>query len=726
METFYGNFKKTLFRDANSGMSYFIITSGVSEIVCRFNIPHLPNGFPVMVSGDFVLNEDKETCLYVKDFELTATKETTCKFIESGVIKGLKSVEKKILSLGDDCVASAARDDILVFAESLCEDNQKKFVDFFNIINEITTIHKMYLYIKNFDGTYHQAEKLCEQGNISVSEFKKNIYSIGEQANLPFHLCDKAFKSEGGFAYDKKRLIALCTAAVSNIVQCGHTFCTLDNLPLAITRIVKHSSFPDAEITKSMILQAVFYAPRLVSEKDDVLKIYRKDLYFQEKSITANLLRISDNQICFFNNKQDFETAKKQVVLNAKQNGITYSEKQLKAFDFLKSSGVKILTGGPGTGKTTVINGIIKLYKKLFPQKEILLCAPTGRASQKLAETTGLPSFTLHRALNVKPYKDTYTSKDETDPLAEDLIIVDEMSMTDTAIFSILLNAVKSSSILILCGDYDQLPSVGAGNILHDLIKCKKFETNRLDIIFRQANESAIVKNAVYVNAGKSQLVNAPDFRIMECQTEEEAELAVKRIAEHYYDKNNPFSFQVISSTKKGLMGIQSLNSMLKKVCNDEKSVVTFGSNSFSIGDKIIMNKNNYTLGYVNGDVGLIKKASANNITLDIKGTGDITVDDTAFSDISFGFAITVHKSQGTEYDTVVIVLPSNPIILLKRNLLYTAITRAKKRVILVTQPEVIQKTVSTLDTKLRNTGLCRKILNGVPKIYFNWGENYV
>ncbi len=722
METYYGNFAKILFRDASSGSSFFAIKSGVSEIICKCNIPNLPKGFPVVVSGNFVEDTYGER-LFVKELKFEATHETAVKFIESGFMKGISPIKNKILSVGDDCIASSLRDDIELFAEGLSEDNKKKFVEFFARVREVMNVFLIYRYISPFGGTYHNAEKICQQNDNPLQALKDNVFVVGENSGLNFLMCDKMFAAENGFEYDKKRIIALCTCAMNRIVQCGHTYCSTKELVEGVRFVSKHSAFPDADLCEPLITQAIVYAPKLLVEKDENWKIFRKDLYYQEKTIVVNINRMIDEQTSFIDDDIRFATYKARVIAEAGNEGIKYSENQLKSFNFIKTSGVKVLTGGPGTGKTTVMNGIIKLYKNLFPDKEILLCAPTGRAAQKLSEATNTPASTLHRALNVKPFGDTYTSKDDTDPLTADLIIVDEMSMTDTTIFSILINAVKSSAVLILCGDYDQLPSVGAGNVLHDLIASKKIETNALDVIFRQAVESPIVSNAISVNLGSDKLTNSPDFEIIECATVREMKLAVCDAVKKYYDKTNPFGLQVLSSTKKGDVGIGSLNTAIKEICNPVKPAIVFGNNKFSVGDKIITTRNNYSNGFVNGDIGTIKSATGKGVVLDIKGTGDIEVDKTSFSDVSLGYAITIHKSQGTEYDTVIIVLPKNPVIILNRNLLYTAITRAKKRVILITQPDVIHKTVATANAMTRHTDVCHKLKCGIPKTTFNWGS---
>lgn len=725
MTKIYGNYEKTVFQDNENNLSVFTVKTGGEAVMCLFDLPNLPKGFPLAVEGEF----EEDLCygkqFRVFDLRFEATRDTTSEFLNSKFISGLYLIKAEVLKLGDDCIDVALNADTNALSEKFAEVTKIKFREFFGKIKDILNMYDVYAYIRPFGGTYRQAEKICDRVLSPLSAIKEDIFAVGEKAGLSFSMCDAIYKKQGGFEYEKRRLVALVTCAMCQITQRGHTFCSLETLSNCVSFVVSRSAFPLCEISYPMMLRAVMFAPKILVEKSDTYKIYRKDLYYYEKNIVANLKRMTDAPQIFTANDMSFSIAKVQIAAAAKEKGIEYSKEQMAALDFVKSSGVKILTGGPGTGKTSVMDGMIKLFKRMYPEKSVLLCAPTGRASQKLSDTTGEPACTIHRALNITPYEDSVISKDENSPLSEDLIIVDEMSMTDTMIFSLLLGATKTDATLVLVGDPDQLPSVGAGNVLHDLIKSKKIEVNNLTEIHRQYNLSSIVKNAGRINVGEPSLLTGPDFEIIQCVTDAEINNEVRKAAERYFDKNDPFSFQVLSSTKKGLAGTVELNKTLKKVCNSSSDSLT-QRGRYSVGDKVIMNKNNYSVGFVNGDTGLVKNVLSNEMLVDIKGTGSLTIPSSCYSDIALGFAITIHKSQGTEYDVVTIVLPKSPSVILKRNLLYTAVTRAKKKVILITQPGVIDKTVSTLDTVLRKTDVCYKLTNGISSKIYNWGERYV
>lgn len=720
---YYGNYKRKLFRDSNSGLTFFILRSGSSEITCKGNIPELPSGFPMYVEGECDIGSLHPDTLVTTNIQYVATAETTLQFIESGFIAGIKAIKKRILACGDNCIEASRREDLEMLFDDLADETRTKALNFFWRIRDILQIVDVYEYISPFGGTYNNAERVCENRPNALKELKDDVYAVGTMSGLAFDVCDSIYKSEGGYVYSSERMIALVTQAMSRVVLSGHTFCDRKTLISASEFYARHSAFKEYPLCEPLIIVAAFNAPKIVIEKSgEEYRFYRRDLYYYEKSIVSNINRLSEVIIPTCESEIDFDIKKARVIINAKKEGIVYSEKQKNVFDFLKTNGIKILTGGPGTGKTTVMKGLISLYSEINPNGSVLLCAPTGRAAQKLSEATGLPASTLHRALNVKPYKDTLTSKNEDDPLDYSLIIVDEMSMADTAIFSILVSAVKSDAILILCGDSDQLPSVGAGNVLHDLIKSNKIEMNFLDVIYRQSGESYIVRNATNINLGISRLATNADFEVIECEDEKQMSETICELVRQNYDASDPFALQVLSSTKKGEAGTFQLNGKIKEICNPAKASVVFGNCQYSIGDKIITTHNNYEQNFVNGDIGTITSVNDTMLGIDIKGTGRLSVDKTALADITLGYAITIHKSQGTEYDTVIVSLPDNPVVMLKRNLLYTAITRAKKRIIIVTQKETVAKAVNTLDTAKRRTGVCDKLLHGIPKTMYNKG----
>ena len=388
--------------------------------------------------------------------------------------------------------------------------------------------------------------------------------------------------------------------------------------------------------------------------------------------------------------------------------GIRYAEQQKEAFRLLKRSGISILTGGPGTGKTTVINGLIAAYQKLHPNARVKLCAPTGRAAQRMTESTGLEAVTVHRLLDFRPYgQGDVMYKNADNPINAGLIIMDEVSMLDTELLSIFLSAVKSDTSVLFVGDENQLPSVGPGNVLHDMIGAG-IPTVRLSAVYRQSSQSPIIQNAQRINDGNSDLIECSEFGLW--FTDNPKNIAHKILSRvcTLYDPQHPFDVQVLTPVRGGDAGVIGLNNMLQQMLNPRREgepELAFGWARYRLRDKIIMLSNNYEKGYYNGDLGVVTDIADGCLTVDIMGKR-IDIEREIMKDVSLSYAMTVHKAQGSEYKHVIIALPYKPANMLQRNLLFTAVTRAKTSVMIISENGALQKAVKTCNARQRNTRL--------------------
>ena len=419
-------------------------------------------------------------------------------------------------------------------------------------------------------------------------------------------------------------------------------------------------------------------------------------------------------------------------------NGIRYADLQRDAITAALSEGMLVLTGGPGTGKTTTLNAIIKILQSRG--KKVLLAAPTGRAAQRMSELTGDEAKTIHRLLEVSwdKHDNPVFNKNEKNQLKCDALIIDEMSMVDCYIFESVMRALPMGCRLVLVGDSDQLPSVGPGNILGDLIDSGVLPVVRLNEIFRQAQESLIITNAHKIVNGQMPVLNKADkdfFFLRRTVKSEVTELITdlcrSRLPKAY--GYSPFeNIQVLSPSKKGELGTAELNHRLQSSLNppdDNKAEVTIGSKTFREGDKVMQIKNNYDIrwfrengetgeGVFNGDIGIIEKIDRKTKHMRINfydKTAALTFEDC--SDIDFAYAITVHKSQGNEFDAVIIPMFSGPPQLYYRNLLYTAVTRAKKTLILVGTPQTVEYMVNNNRQTKRYSAL-REFLTREDSLY--------
>ena len=420
------------------------------------------------------------------------------------------------------------------------------------------------------------------------------------------------------------------------------------------------------------------------------------------------------------------------------------SEKQKEAIEEINNNNVLIITGGPGTGKTTIIKTIIELYENRG--KKVILAAPTGRAAKKMTEATGKEASTLHRLLCIGKLDDEgiYQSHDEFqgEPIDADVVVIDELSMVDMFVMNYLLKCVYQGTKLVLVGDIDQLPSVGPGSVLKDLIESETIKTVHLDKIFRQAAKSKIILNAHRVNKGETFLGKEDietetnqDFFYIKHNTQEEILKEVISLCTGRLEKFGNYDFfqniQILTPTKKGLLGTKELNKELQMYLNPNLDGRPEKSNSGAIyrtGDRIMQIKNNYDMtwdrenddgkmeygeGVFNGEFGTITGISERDKVVEVK-FDDNKVAWYEFSEleqIEHSYAITIHKSQGSEFDVVIMVAPTAAPMLLTRNLLYTGITRAKKLLIIIGIDNVVDYMIQNVDSKKRNTGLKQKII---------------
>ena len=473
--------------------------------------------------------------------------------------------------------------------------------------------------------------------------------------------------------------------------------------------------------------------------------VYSKNFYEAEKNIAEKIvgLRNADNVKRIRTLREDLRVIEDNI-------DIELSEKQREAIESINEHNVCIITGGPGTGKTTIIKAIIELYKK-HGMKPVL-CAPTGRAAKRMTETTGEDAKTLHRLLELAGMSDdtdNFNTNLLVTPIDGDIIIVDEASMIDMFLMNYLLKAIYKGTKLVLVGDTDQLPSVGPGSILKDIIDSKQVQTITLNQIFRQAAKSKIIVNAHRVNEGESFISGnvketqideenielLDDFFYINEANQEKIQQTIVSLCKGRLKKFGNYDFfsniQVITPTKKGKLGTKELNVLLQKELNPEevdKDEKEFGEIKFREQDRVMQTKNNYNLlwekdndrtfrkelgnGIFNGELGIIDRINKEEKTVRVKfDDGKIaTYDNTDLDQLEHAYVITVHKSQGSEFDVVILVASQSAPMLLTRNLIYTAMTRAKKLLIVIGPQSVVSYMIQNNTTRQRNTGLTYKL----------------
>jgi exodeoxyribonuclease V alpha subunit len=510
----------------------------------------------------------------------------------------------------------------------------------------------------------------------------------------------------------------------------GHTFLPQEELTaktselLGIDKDIIEKNYMDLSIERKIIMK----------QSGEQTQIYSASFYYMEAN-TATMLRELD--IAYDVADAEIE----QRIHNIeKQTGMQLDEHQVQAVKEAVRNGLLVITGGPGTGKTTTINTIIRYFE--MEGMDIFLAAPTGRAAKRMSETTGFEARTIHRMLELNGGMEGSAGfeRNETNPLETDLVIIDEMSMVDITLMNSLLKAIAPGTRLILVGDINQLPSVGPGSVLKDIIQSEAFNVVMLTKIFRQASTSDIIVNAHKINRGEEVSLDnkSMDFFFLKRY---EADIIINVVLQLVKQKlpkfvdATPYDIQVLTPMRKGLLGVERLNGILQQYLNPpdkSKREKEHGDMVFREGDKVMQTKNNYQLeweictkfgltvdkgmGIFNGDMGIITEINdfAETMTVEFDEGRKVEYSYKLLDELELAYAITIHKSQGSEYPAVVIPLLSGPSMLMNRNLLYTAVTRARKCVTLVGNDATFNQMIQNTSQQKRYSGLCDRIRESV------------
>jgi len=547
---------------------------------------------------------------------------------------------------------------------------------------------------------------------------------MDEQLEAPFGAVDRFAIELGVEGDDPRRVAAGVIFELTYNLNAGHSFLPQEKLIGATAQLLSVS-----EQTVSDSVDHLLEAERLVrGELAGVTVLYLPALYRAETYCARRLLQFAQNPA------KAPAALEKKVRVAASSSDVTYSAQQEQAVRSAATDRVLLITGGPGTGKTTIVRGILSLYQQM--DLKCLLCAPTGRAAKRLSQVTGHDASTIHRLLGagIDPHTGKlYFCKDDSDPLQADAVIVDEMSMVDVQLLSSLLLAIPENARLILVGDPDQLPPVGPGFPFSDILRSGMLPCVRLTEIFRQAQQSLIVMNAHRVNRGENpELRNTKnDFFFLPCRSEEQVSETIRGLCATRLPNNMgiaPNEIQVLSPTKKGGAGTVQLNKILQQSLNPAaptKQEKQFGETVFREGDRVMQIRNNYDIlwkktdgsavgsGMFNGDVGVISRIDGSMETLWVVfDDREAEYDFTQLNELELAYAMTVHKSQGSEYRAVVLSCWNSSQYLLSRSVLYTAITRAKELLIIVGREETVAYMTQNGKVGRRYTGLKLRLQN--------------
>ncbi|MDQ2087785.1 ATP-dependent RecD-like DNA helicase [Herbivorax sp. ANBcel31] len=626
------------------------------------------------------------------------------KYLGSGLIKGIgpKYARRIVRHFKEETLRVIEEEtDYLINVEGI---GQKRVEMIKKAWQQQKEIKNVMLFLQSHGVSTGYAVKIYKTyGNESISVVRDNPYRLADDIwGIGFKTADKIAQKLGFDKNSFERCKSGIIYVLNELSNDGHCYATREQLVLETVKMLELEE-DLVEGTLDKMIEDKLVIP------DENNSIYLPPFYYSEVGTAKRINEIANTKCLLGLSKIEEIIDDIQTECN-----IVYDKVQVDAIKTAAMSKFMVLTGGPGTGKTTTTLAIIRIFEKIGSQ--VLLAAPTGRAAKRMSETTGMEAKTIHRLLEYSPMEGY--QKNAESKLECDVLIVDETSMVDIILMYNLLKAVKDETVVILVGDVDQLPSVGAGNVLKDIIDSDQVAFIRLTRIFRQALGSSIITNAHLINKGnmpKLKCGKKSDFFFMEEENPEKIAEAIKKLCTKrlpsYYKVNAINDIQVLSPMQRGVTGAHNLNIILQEALNPSNVTIKYGGTVYRLNDKVMQIKNNYDKNVFNGDIGTIANIDMEDKTLIISFDGnDVEYDSTELDQVVLAYATTVHKSQGSEYKIVVAPFTMQHYMMLQRNLLYTCVTRAKKIFVLVGSKKAVYMAISNNKIQKRNTMLSQRL----------------
>ena len=741
MEEIEGVLTEIIYQNEVNSYVVGIFETEVEQITVVGYLPFISKGDTLKLVGKFVEHKDYGEQFKIETFEkiMPQTLGALETYLANGNVKGVgpATASKIINKFGEDTIhVLKFEPQKLAQIKGITKD---KAIQISESFIENWEVWQIVGFLERFGIGAESAKKVYNLLGINaIAEIEANPYILIDiSRGVDFKQIDQMAIELGIEKENQKRVKSGIKYALIKITYNGHC-CTLkENL----IEYVKTLLNVNESIIEDGIINLKVNNEIVVEDRDGEEWVYLYSFYKAENQIAERIIKLDKSK-----NIKKVSNIEKELRLVEERTDILLSEKQKESIRAINDNNVTIITGGPGTGKTTIIKSIIEIYKQ--KKYKIVLCAPTGRAAKRMTETTGEETSTLHRLLEIGKVDEESLFKKDSEyqgaPIDGDIIIVDEVSMVDMFIMSYLLDCIYQGTKLILVGDSDQLPSVGPGSVLKDLVASERIVTVHLDKIFRQAAKSKIIVNAHRVNNGKGFISKEDpeiekdakqDFFFIKENNQEKILKEVLSLCNGRLKKFGDYNFfesiQVLTPTKKGLLGTKEMNKALQQELNPpregEAEKNSMGA-IFRIGDRVMQIKNNYDMywerriedtietgnGVFNGETGTITNINEKEKNLRVK-FDDEKVCWYEFNDleqIEHSYCITIHKAQGSEFDVVIMIIPQAAPMLLTRNLLYTGLTRAKKLLIVIGNDRIVDYMIKNVDSKKRNTGLEYKLRN--------------
>ena len=732
METITGYIDHIIFRNEDNGYTVFQLNNEEGELTCVGKFSYIGEGEFLELEGEYTMHPSYGMQLQVTNHRIKEPedRESIERYLGSGAVKGIGP------ALAGKIVAKFGEDTFRIMEEEperLAEIkgiSERKAREICVQVEEKKDLRQAMIYLQKYGISIHLAVKIYQKYGLGTySVLEENPYKLADDIEgVGFRTADEIASRIGIHTDSDFRIQSGIFYTLLQSVREGHVYLEENVLSERAAQLLEvelkdiEKYLMDLAMTKKVVLK----------QDGEKVRVYPAQYYYMEMN-TARMLKELN-----INYDEPDDLIRRRIDKLEEETESTLDEQQKRAVAEAVKHGIFILTGGPGTGKTTTINAMIRYF--LSEGMDIRLAAPTGRAAKRMTETTGYEAQTIHRLLEVSGSPEESSKggfgRNQDNPLETDVVIIDEMSMVDLALMHALLSSVVPGTRVIFVGDRNQLPSVGPGKVLQDLIESHAFPVMMLTRIFRQAQESDIVVNAHRINAGEEVRLDnkSRDFFFLKRQDADVIISVILTLIQKKlprYVKAKMTDIQVLAPMKKGLLGVERLNRILQQYLNPpsvKKQEKEYGERLFRVGDKVMQTKNNYQLeweiatkyglvvdkgvGVFNGDIGIVTAIHTYDETVEVEfdEKRKVKYPFKMLDELELAYAITIHKSQGSEYPAVVIPLLAGPRQLYCRNLLYTAVTRAKKCVTLVGNETVFREMIQNVDEQKRNTSLAERI----------------
>ena len=730
MEELTGYVEHIVFRNAENGYTVMNFAGEEDEMTCVGTFSVISEGMYLKLRGEYVDHPTYGVQMKVESFEEQAPEDIQSieRYLGSGAIKGIGA------ALAARIVRRFKEDTFRIIEEEperLAEIkgiSERKAMEISSQVEEKRELRQAMIFLQKYGISINLAVKIYHKyGSEIYSILQENPYRLADDIQgVGFKIADEIASRVGIRTDSDFRIRSGIQYALQQASGEGHTYLPKEELTKRTARLLEI----EPEYIEKHYMDLAMERKIILKETNGMVKVFASSYYLMEANTAAMLAELD---IRYDVPVREMEDRIRRI---EDSSGMELDELQKQAVQEAVQNGLFVLTGGPGTGKTTTINTIIRYFE--LEGMDIYLAAPTGRAAKRMSETSGYEAKTIHRMLELNGGVEETAGfeRNESNPLGADVVIVDEMSMVDISLMHSLLKAIVPGTRLILVGDANQLPSVGPGSVLRDIIESGKYQVVRLNKIFRQASQSDIVVNAHKINEGKEVILDnkSRDFFFLK-RYDADVIISVviqliKQKLPKYVDAK-PFDIQVLTPMRKGLLGVERLNRILQQYLNPKdakKAEHEVGDRIFREGDKVMQIKNNYQLewevrskyglaidkglGVFNGDMGIVRQINdfAQTVTVEFEEGKMVEYAYKGLDELELAYAITIHKSQGSEYPAVVIPLLHGPKMLMNRNLLYTAVTRARKCVTLVGDETVFEQMEHNVTEQVRYSGLIDRI----------------